>query len=270
MLGMLGQVRQVHAQENEFGFWMGASLYVGDLNPAFSLKNVRWASGTFFRYNLSNRMAVRAGINYGFLDAADSRIKNFPFLQHRNLSFKSQLLELALTYEINFFKFSTIDPKHRWSPYIYTGFSLFYFDPYVKLDGDKYKLESIGTEGQKSSNNPTRNRGYNQYSFAIPYGGGIKYAINANWGINVELSSRFVFTDFLDDVSGDYPDVIDVAYPVDAVNIGEILYDRSPEVGPKIGVAGKQRGTSQDKDRFLFLGVTLTYTIMNIKCPKPL
>lgn len=215
-------------------------------------------------------MAVRAGINYAFIEAADSRIKTYPFLQHRNLSFKSQILELEMAYELNFFKYSTTDSKHRWSPYIFGGASLFYFDPYVKVNGDKYKLESIGTEGQKSSNNLTKNRGYNQYSFAIAYGGGIKCAINQNWAFNVELSSRYVFTDYLDDVSGNYPDVTDVTYMANGVNIGALLYDRSPEVGPKIGVMDKQRGTSQDKDRFLFLGVTLTYTIVNIKCPKPL
>ena len=215
-------------------------------------------------------MAARAGINYGFLTGNDSKIKSYPFLQHRNLSFKSQLIELALTYEINFFKYSTTDKKHRWSPYIFTGASLFYYDPYVKVNGEKYKLESIGTEGQKSSNNPSKNKGYNQYSFAIPYGGGIKCALNQNWAVNVELSSRFVFTDYLDDVSGNYPDIIDVKYMVNGVDIGALLYDRSTEVGPKIGVLDKQRGTSQDKDRFLFLGVTLTYTIVDFKCPKPL
>src|SRR5687767_11018407 len=97
LLSIFGSVTQSYAQENEFGFSVGGALYVGDLNPAFSLKNVRWASGTFFRYNFSNRMAARAGINYGFIEAADSRIKNFPYLQHRNLSFKSQILELALS-----------------------------------------------------------------------------------------------------------------------------------------------------------------------------
>ena len=30
------------SQENEFGCWGGASVYVGDLNPTFSFKNARW------------------------------------------------------------------------------------------------------------------------------------------------------------------------------------------------------------------------------------
>ncbi len=215
-------------------------------------------------------MSARAEVNYGFLTGDDSKIKSYPFLQHRNLSFKSQMVELALTYEINFFKYSTIDPKHHWTPYLFGGASLFYFDPYVKYDGNKYKLESLGTEGQKTGNTPSKNKGYNQYAFAIPYGGGIKYAFSQNWAFNVEISSRYVFSDYLDDVSGNYPDVLDVDYTVDGVNIGALLYDRSPEVGPKIGVLDKQRGSSQDKDRFLFLGISLTYTIIDIKCPKPL
>src|SRR4051812_22136616 len=94
------------AQENEFGGWAGTVVYLGDMNPTMSFKDARWATGIFYRYNLNNRMAVRAEMNYGFLDAADSRIKNYPYLQARNLDFKSQLVEMAATFEINFFKYS--------------------------------------------------------------------------------------------------------------------------------------------------------------------
>ena len=63
--------KSVFSQENEFGVWAGTSVYLGDLNPTFSFKDARWASGAFFRYNINNRMAVRAELNYGYLDAAD-------------------------------------------------------------------------------------------------------------------------------------------------------------------------------------------------------
>ena len=61
--------KMVCAQENEFGCWAGTAVYLGDLNPTVSFKNARWATGIFYRYNFNNRMAVRAEMNYGFLDA---------------------------------------------------------------------------------------------------------------------------------------------------------------------------------------------------------
>jgi hypothetical protein len=255
------------SQENEFGFWAGSAVYLGDLNPTMSFKNARWATGFFYRYNLNPRMAVRAEMNYGFLDADDSRISNFPYLQARNLNFKSHIAEFATTFELNFFNYSLVGARdtRNWTPYIFLGASLFYYNPYTTVDGVKVKLESVGTEGQKTPNRPTKNRGYDQYAFAIPYGGGVKIGLSQNWALNVEVSSRLTFSDYIDDVSVSYPEPDDVTFIVNNQNIGPDIYDRSD---PKIGTPGKQRGTSKDKDRFLFVGVSVTYTINTIKCPK--
>lgn len=258
------------AQEKEFGVWAGTVVYLGDLNPNVSFKNARQAFGTFFRYNLNNRMALRAGVNYGFLQASDAKAVRYPYLQHRNLSFKSQLFEGMVAYEINFFPYSNVpnSKERNWTPYVFGGASIFYYSPSVRYDGTNFKLEPIGTEGQKDPNVIKKERGYETYSFAIAYGGGFKYAFTQNWALNVEISSRATFTDFMDDVSGKYPAADELYYLYGDVNIAELLSDRSTEVGPKIGYEGKQRGTSKDKDRFMFLGVTLTYTIHDIKCPK--
>lgn len=267
LLSIIAWNNTAFAQENEFGFWAGTSVYVGDLNPTLSFKDARWAGGAFYRYNFNNRMSVRSAFNYGFLDAADSRIKRYPFLQARNLSFKSQIAELAATFEINFFKYSLIKSRDTkfWTPYLFIGGSVFYYNPYTYLNGQKYQLESVGTEGQKSANRPTKNRGYDQYAFAIPYGLGVKIALNRNWALNVEASSRITFTDYIDDVSGSYAEKEDVNYYVNGVNVGPDLADRSTA---KIGIPGKQRDTSKDKDRFIFIGVGVSYTINTIKCPK--
>ena len=262
--------KSAFSQENEIGAWIGTTVYLGDLNPTVSFKNARWATGIFYRYNFNNRMAVRAEMNYGFLDAADNRIKRYPYLQARNLDFKSQIAEVAITYEINFFKYSTFERNtKRWTPYLFGGISMFYFSPYTKYDGNKIALEKVGTEGQKTPNRPNKNRGYNSYSFGIPYGGGFKVALNQNWSLNIEASTRFTFTDFLDDVSGSYAEPEDVNFFINGSgpNIAPFLADKS---NPKIGIPGKQRGTSSEKDRFMMIGVGITYTFINIKCPKVL
>lgn len=260
------------SQEKEFGLWAGTAVFLGDLNPNVSFKNARVATGTFFRYNLNNRMAVRAGVNYAYIEAKDSYQKKYPYLQHRNLSFSSHIIELAALYEVNFFSYSTLKKKYNkaknWTPYIFAGFSIFYYNPTTSLNGNQYRLEYVGTEGQKSANLPSSRKGYNSYAFAIPFGMGIKYAFNQNWAFNFEVSSKYAFTDFIDDVSGSYPDVDEVNYFENALNVGQLLYDRSTEVGHKTGITNKQRGTSSEADRFLYVGVTLTYTIFQPKCPK--
>ncbi|HNF48286.1 MAG TPA: DUF6089 family protein [Chitinophagales bacterium] len=258
------------AQENEVGAWGGTAVYLGDLNPTYSFKNARWATGVFYRYNFGKgRMSVKAGGNYAFLSADDSRIKGYPYLQARNLDFNSQIAELAITYEINFFKYSTYDYKDgtskRWTPYLFTGVSMFYFNPITRYDGKRIQLESVGTEGQKSANIQTKNRGYNYYAFAMPYGGGFKIALTQHLALNVEISGRLTFNDYLDDVSKFYAEPTDVNYFINGENVGPDIADKS---AGKIGVFGKQRGTSNDRDRFLFIGAGLTYTFITFKCPK--
>jgi hypothetical protein len=259
-----------YAQEKEFGAWVGTAVFLGDLNPNMSFKNARSGMGIFFRYNPDNRLTFKVGVNYAFLQAKDRYLKRYPYLQYRNLDFSSQILELAATFEINFFAYSPTGGRNvkTWTPYIFGGGSVFYNDPTTKYNGTKYRLEYVGTEGQKSTDVQNRTKGYNSYAFGIPFGMGIKYAINQNWALNFEVSSRYVFSDFLDDVSGVYPDVSQISYYENGVNIGAFIYDKSAETGNKTGIPGKQRGTSSENDRFLFVGVSLTYTIFDTKCPK--
>ncbi len=97
---------------------------------------------------------------------------------------------------------------------------------------------------------------YTRFSIAIPYGGGFRYAINRNWGLNLEISGRRTFTDYIDDVSNSY---------VDPDVLGGI---NAPIADPTLSLPeGKQRGTAKDVDRFSYYGVAVTYTIQNLKCP---
>lgn len=257
------------AQEKEFGFFVGGSNYFGDLNPSYSFKETRPAASIFYRYNFNPRMSFRAAMSYNWVTASDSKQKKYPYLIARNLNFSDQIIEVAGTYELNFFKFNPLKKKDRFSPYIFAGASIFYFQPTTKFNGTKYRLQELGTEGQKGYDE-NNNNGYNTFAFAIPFGGGLKWAINKKLSLNVEFNSRKTFTDWLDDVSGNFPDA-ETLFVVDENGyIAAILSDRSPETGiAPIAVKGKQRGTSKDKDRFNFFGIGLTYTIFNPKCPRP-
>ena len=259
----------LNAQEKEFGVFVGGSNYFGDLNPSYSFKETRPATSIFYRYNFNPRMSFRAAMGYYWVTASDNKQKKYPYLLARNLNFSNQIIEVSGTYELNFFKFNPLKEKDRFSPYIFVGASIFYFQPTTKFNGKKYRLQEIGTEGQKGYDEEVDN-GYNTFSLAIPFGGGIKWAINKKLSLNVEFNSRKTFTDWLDDVSGNYPDPESLFLVDENGSIASILSDRSPETGiDPIAVNGKQRGTSKDKDRFNFFGIGLTYTIFNPKCPRP-
>ena len=242
------------AQEVEVGVWMGMANYFGDLNPVFSFKEVRWAGGAFYRYNLNPRMAVRASVNYGRIKASDSKIDKVPYPQVRNLSFESDILEVGATYEINFFKYEPQNDK-MFTPYLFMGVSLFYYNSFTTFDGNKVYLQQLGTEGQNTILGEDNT--YARYSMAIPFGGGVKYAFNRNWALNVEVSSRVTFTDYIDDVSNSY---------VEPEALGSYAAEIADQSADGLE-PGKQRGTAKDTDRFNFYGVALTYTIQNIKCP---
>jgi len=102
----------------------------------------------------------------------------------------------------------------------------------------------------------------------VVYGGGLKYALNYAWSVNLEASSRRLFTDYLDDVSGLYGDR-------DAIEnmrgeTAALLSDRSWEVEgieTLIGEAGRQRGDNLNNDIYLMLGVSVVYHFHSIKCP---
>lgn len=248
----------VKGQEHEFGFWAGGANYFGDLNPTYSFKNTRLGTGFLYRYNLNSRMAVRAMLNYGRIKAADATNKKFEYANQRNLDFYSDILEVGGLFEINFFKFSMTNRRYSFTPYIFSGVSFFYYNPKTVFDDQKIKLQQVGTEGQYITNGPKGNR-YDVYSLAIPFGGGVKYAINKKWSINAEIGTRFTFTDYLDDVSSTYQNP-DLLSPIAAS-----LSDRSVD---KIGIEGRQRGTVKGNDKFNFYSIAITYTIHTVKCPK--
>lgn len=259
----------VLSQESEYGLWTGASVYFGDLNPNYSFKQTRYSGGLFYRYNINRRMAIRAGLSYINVAASDAKLSTKqPFQTARNLSFESNIMELGVTYEINFLEPSKDKTKRYWTPYFFGGISAYHFNSFTRLGNERYRLEPLGTEGQKDPNNENA-KGYNRYAVAIPFGGGFKVEINHNWTVQLEFSSRKTFNDYLDDVSGVYPSEDQLGYFNEDFDVSKALYDRSPERGvDAIGYPGKQRGTSQDNDRFNYIGIGFTYTFRQNPCPK--
>lgn len=256
--------QQFYAQ-TEYGIQVGASTYFGDLNTNYGLHFIRPAGGAFIRYSFNPYIALKGMINYTKVGYADHFSKN-EFQQIRNLSFRSDILEAALVAEFNFFRFETGDDHHRFTPYLAGGIGVFYYNPYVNYQGNRFNLRDLGTEGQNTGEYSDRR--YKSYSVCFPVGAGIKYWIRPGINFSCELLNRFTLTDYLDDVSNTYVGVdrftTDPMHPTPA----SYLQDPSQTMdGQKLGRAGKQRGDNATKDQYLMVNFSLSLQLKTYKCP---
>lgn len=93
------------------------------------------------------------------------------------------LIELSEQAEFMFFNFKVMDLNPYFSPYLFAGASVFYFNP--KPKGAEKNFASV--------------------SFAFPFGTGIRFKFSHRFLMGLEWGYRKTFTDYLDDVSTVYP-----------------------------------------------------------------
>lgn len=254
-------------QEGEIGVSLGAAHYFGDLNTTAKVNRAKLAFGVFFRKQFGNYIAVRVGGQFAQLGYADKYYSDNEFQRRRNLSFNSNVWELALQGDFNFFKYVPGSYDYRFTPYVTIGASIFSYDPYAYLGGQKYFLRPLGTEGQGSAAYPDR-KPYSSMAFAIPFGVGVKYSLNERINVGFEVLHRFTNTDYLDDVSTTYVGADKFpALPDGTSTPGFLLQDRSYEVGEVIGVEGRQRGYAGQKDQFITAQFTVSFNLTSYRCP---
>lgn len=123
--------------------------------------------------------------------------------------FATSLTEFSGIMDYNFLDYE-VDPRHfNWTPYIFGGVAAVFASP--------DKIDAFLTPG-------------------IPFGVGVKFQINKNWGIRGELGSRKVFSDKIDQVA---------------------TYEGNMD-----------SFTLNGGDQYLHVGFSVTYTIQSIFCPK--
>ena len=249
---------KAEAQYNEIGFMFGASNYKGELSRhIFNTDFLHPAIGLFYRHNRDRRWSWKVELNYGRISGNDAKAKT-PFEIDRNLSFYSDILEISPQIEFNFLTFETGRSDYPFTPYLFTGLSVFHFNPKAKLGNDDFELQPLGTEGQGINGN---NR-YKRIQFAIPIGGGIKVSVG-NIGIGLEVGARRTYTDYLDDVSTLYPDMTALLAsngPL-AVALSDRSFSRSDTTADIRNAFKKQRGNSTDKDWYLFTSITVFWRL---------
>ncbi len=237
----------------EFGFFGGGSYYIGDLNPAKHFVYSKPAFGAIFRYNLTTRYSLRFTATYGNVYASDANADD-PFMVQRNLSFKSDVLELAFGVELDLFKYRINDMKYPITPYFFYEIAYFKMNPTGEMNGEDYSLQALGTEGQGTSLNDKNPYKLNQLS--VPLGIGLKFNLRARLAVSFEYGIRKTFTDYLDDVSGSYvdPDLL-AAYNG---SLAAEFSDRSINDNGLSNV-GFNRGNSSNKDWYVFYGMMITF-----------
>lgn len=264
------QLYDSYKNEGEFGIAVGAGHYFGDLNTRAAVNRPNFSAGIFFIKQFNNYIGVRLSGDYAFLAYSDVYSKNETQVR-RNLSFNTNLWEVSLSGYFNFFRYIPGVKGYSFTPYLSLGAGVFSYDPYAYLQGTKYYLRPLGTEGQ---NFDSGKKQYSNMAVCIPFTVGVKYSLNENINVFAEVGYRFTTTDYLDDVSTTYagPEAFVLTHADGTQEVefpAYYLQDRSYETGTPIGIKGRQRGNSTQKDAYILFHVGLSFNITSYKCPSP-
>jgi hypothetical protein len=255
-----------YSQYWEVGLLLGGSNYSGELNDGIiNLGETKFATGAIIRYNLNPWLTIKSNIYYGQISGDD---KNSKISENklRNLSFKSNVVDIGLQTELNLTGYKSGHAVYKSSPYIFFGLSVFRFNPQAEYAGTWYALQPLCTEGQGTTKYNDRER-YSLTQISIPIGVGWKKALSRFWNVGLEIGLRSTFTDYLDDVSTTYveADILNAAYGKNSAQ----LSNRTGETGnPQTYNSQNDRGDPTNNDYYVFAGVTLTYSILPNKCYK--
>lgn len=251
-----------YEQKGEFGVTVGVAHYFGDINTRAAINRPKPALGAFFRKQFGNYVGVRLSAHYAQLGYSDTYSKN-EYQSLRNLSFNTNIWEVAIQGDFNFFKFIPTDPYYSFTPYVTLGVGVFTYDPYAYTNGEKEFLRPLGTEGQLIGYEGRKP--YNTLAMCIPLGVGVKYNISEKINFSFEIGHRFTTTDYLDDVSTTFVG----ADKFTPMSTASLLQDRSVEITPAtpLGVEGRQRGWSKQKDQYIIAEIGITYNLSRYKCP---
>ncbi len=206
------------------GAMLGASNYFGDLAPrnsrmSTSLPNTRTYMGVFYSKRINPNLAWRATLGWARIKSDDFDANRSTAegqgRYERNLNFRNDVIEASFVGIVD------VLPTDRgylrrdfFNGYGLLGVSMFYHNPKGQVptglgladEGRWIALQPLGTEGQGSGevNGTVYKNPYGLIQPAILVGGGVKYRLNDKIDLGLEFAWRFTFTDYLDDVGGDY------------------------------------------------------------------
>jgi hypothetical protein len=163
------------AKPTHIAYSIGSTGYFGDIAPfrnyaTTALKSARVSAGIEVSRSPTSHLTHRINLNYVMLNSSDKyydSCASFATNFYRGKSFTSDLIDLSTSYEygVNHLKLN---------PYFFSGIGLM----------------------------ATKVRGGNmQTALNVPFGIGVKTAINKKIALALELNYRYTSTDLLDDLS---------------------------------------------------------------------
>ncbi len=249
------------AQYSEIGLSAGATNYMGDLQYGSVPANGSYGlSGSLmYRYNFNPYFSVSGHAALCRFSSTDA-YANGSF-RARNLNFRNTLYQVGIHGELNLTKYDVLDGKIS-APYLILGIAGFYHNPEGRDKTGKWvALKPLGTEGQ----NLEGGKPYSLFQISIPYGLGVKLAASKRVNLGMELVFHQTFTDYLDDVSGNYPDLQALKTQ------NEVAYEMSWRTPTFFGIsnldppAGKKRGDNYKTDIYYFIRGTMTFNLVSPK-----
>ena len=246
-----------NAQYGEIGLLFGTTNYLGDLVPPqqyFLGTNI--GLGATYQYNFTDRIAVRGNFIWGSLSGDDKKSTYDSGRRQRNLNFKSHLVEFSVLGQVNILPFHPKKGRKPITPYVFAGIAVFHFNPTTVYKNELVYLQPLGTEGQGMDGFPDK---YSLWEVSIPAGIGVKFCVTKRINISFEFGLRKTFTDYIDDVSGDYVDldILRAGNGIQAANLSNRSYDSN---GNQIELVGNSRGYN-GKDWYSFMGLSITYSL---------
>ncbi|WP_077920315.1 DUF6089 family protein [Spirosoma sp. 209] len=219
---------------------VGSSHYYGELagyrqplRATFIMP--RWNVALGYTRQFTPHFAARASFTWARISGDDytfSKVNPTLFAAQyaRNLHFRNDLKEFAVTGIYNFIEDGrNSNARAKFTPYLFGGLALLAHAPEARTptetnnNNGEYearkwvKLQPLRTEGQGQ---PGYDKPYSLVTLAVPVGFGARYRLNDNFDLGAEIGFRLTFTDYLDDVGGNY------ASPEAVQGLGAIMADR--------------------------------------------
>lgn len=257
LIVLFSGVCTLQAQRNEIGVMIGTANLISDYGnkdfiqlPVQTYENdetdYQFFASFIYKRNLNPRFSLRGQLSYARVvgDDSESGVNILDNAAASNNDSKggyvNNIFEAAALFEYNFFDFNN-EQRKAFSPFLFAGIAGFVYQ------NRKYSDVIFDTSGELSR---AEFEPKYDYSFAIPFGAGLKYKFNYKWVLQLETGFRPTFQDDLDFSN---PSEEDVDESGSFLNNGQAADALS-------------FGQAENNDWYVFTGVGLFYTFGRPKC----
>ncbi len=273
------------------GVQSGPMLYFGDLSDQFkTIALARPGISVYGQYNLNEHLSFRLSFLQGSIQG-DDRMGNLSAPNwRRGLSFRTNISEISLTGRIYF-----LEGHRQIRPYFLIGLGVFKFNPKADLflgSGEDINNQYVFASGgsiQNTSDNKIEKDGvyetnlydwktegfdnsfirypsrYSRIQATVPWGLGMKVSLCPYLDMSFEAGIRYLFTDYLDDVSSRYS----------SSSLNQENFPNNPERQALAAYISNPtqrtfafRGNEISKDAYAFTSIGLEYRFGKIIIPK--